>query len=66
MEFLKDLLSQPAVIAGLVALVGLIALKKPATQVITGTVKAMLGMVILSAGATRSPTSRACSSPRST
>lgn len=52
MEFLKDLLSQPAVIAGLVVLVGLIALKKPATQVITGTVKAMLGMVILSAGAT--------------
>lgn len=51
MEFLKDLLSQPAIIAGLVVLVGLIALKKPATQVVTGTVKAILGMVILSAGA---------------
>ena len=52
MDFLKDLLSQPAIIAGLVVLVGLLALKKPATQVVTGTVKAMLGMIILSAGAT--------------
>ena len=52
MDFLKDLLSQPAIIAGLVVLVGLLALKKPATQVVTGTIKAMLGMIILSAGAT--------------
>lgn len=52
MEFLKDLLSQPAVIAGIVVLIGLLALKKPATEVVTGTVKAILGMVILSAGAT--------------
>lgn len=52
MDFLKDLLSQPAIIAGLVVLVGLLALRKSATEVITGTVKAMLGMVILSAGAT--------------
>lgn len=51
MGFLTDLLSQPAIIAGLVVLVGLIALKKPARQVVTGTVRAILGMVILSAGA---------------
>ena len=36
MEFLKDLLSQPAVIAGIVVLIGLLALKKPATEVVTG------------------------------
>ena len=51
MDFLKDLLSQPAIIAGIVVLIGLLALRKPATEVVTGTVKAMLGMVILSAGA---------------
>ncbi len=50
MEFLKDLLGRPAFIAGLVVCLGLIALKKPITEIIQGTVRAVLGFVILLAG----------------
>ncbi|MBF5066666.1 hypothetical protein G6O45_25970, partial [Salmonella enterica subsp. enterica serovar Istanbul] len=39
MKFLVDMLSQPSIIAGIVVLVGLIALRKPFTEVIGGTVR---------------------------
>ena len=48
---MDDILSEPAVLIGLVALIGLIAQKKPATECIKGTVKSILGFVILGAGA---------------
>ena len=48
---MSDVLSEPAVLIGLVALVGLLAQKKPATECIKGTVKSILGFVILGAGA---------------
>lgn len=52
MKFLSDLLGQPAIIAGLVVLLGLIALKRPITEIIRGTIRAILGFVILLAGTT--------------
>lgn len=48
---MKDVLSEPAVLVGLIALVGLLAQKKPATECIKGTVKTIMGFVILGAGA---------------
>jgi PTS system ascorbate-specific IIC component len=47
-----DVLSEPAVLVGLIALIGLIAQKKPVTECIKGTVKTIMGFVILGAGAT--------------
>lgn len=55
MEFFNflmfDVLSEPAVLVGLIALIGLIAQKKPVTECIKGTVKTIMGFVILGAGA---------------
>lgn len=48
---MNDVLSQPAVLVGLVALVGLLAQKKPVEQIISGTVKTIIGFLILSGGA---------------
>jgi len=35
----NDILSQPAIIAGLMAMIGLIALRKPLRSIVTGTLK---------------------------
>lgn len=55
MEFFRflmsDVLSEPSILVGLIALIGLIAQKKPATEVIKGTVKTVMGFLILGAGA---------------
>lgn len=51
-EVFKCLLGQPAIIAGLVVLFGLIALKRPITEIIKGTIRAILGFLILMAGTT--------------
>lgn len=55
MAFLKflmyDVLSVPAVLVGLVALIGLIAQRKSATDSIKGTLKTIMGFIILGAGA---------------
>ncbi|MEQ5692728.1 PTS ascorbate transporter subunit IIC [Proteus mirabilis] len=48
---MSDVLSEPAILVGLIALIGLIAQKKPATECIKGTVKTIMGFVILGAGA---------------
>ncbi|HHG2231785.1 TPA: PTS ascorbate transporter subunit IIC [Vibrio parahaemolyticus] len=54
MEFfsflMNDVLSEPAVLVGLIALIGLIAQKKPVTECIKGTVKTILGFIVLGAG----------------
>ncbi|HEX2883795.1 MAG TPA: PTS ascorbate transporter subunit IIC [Candidatus Limnocylindria bacterium] len=47
----EEILSQPALLLGLIVLVGLLALRKPAGEVIGGTLKAILGFVILGVGA---------------
>lgn len=51
LDFIVDILSQPAILVALIALVGLVVQKKSATVVTTGTIKTMLGFLILSAGA---------------
>jgi PTS system ascorbate-specific IIC component len=51
LNFLMGILSEPAVLVGIIALVGLIAQNKPATEVIKGTVKTIMGFVILGGGA---------------
>lgn len=51
MDFIVSLFNQPAIIAGLMALIGLIALKKPISKIITGTLKTIIGFIILQVGA---------------
>lgn len=51
LQFLKDVLKQPALLMGIMALVGLVALKKPGHKVLTGTLKPILGYLMLGAGA---------------
>ena len=48
---MSDVLSEPSILVGLIALIGLVAQKKPATEVIKGTVKTVMGFLILGAGA---------------
>lgn len=46
----NDILGQASIIVALVAMVGLIALKKSVGQIITGTMKTLLGFLVLIAG----------------
>lgn len=51
LSFIAELLSTPAVILGLVAGAGLIALRRSPSEVVTGVLKTMFGFLILLAGA---------------
>lgn len=51
LSFFLDILKVPAVLVGLVALVGLLAQKKSLPDIIRGTVKTILGFLVLSGGA---------------
>lgn len=48
---IQNILTQASIIIGLVSFVGLIAQKKPISEIITGTLKTMLGFLVLGAGA---------------
>lgn len=50
--FILDILKVPSILVGLIALVGLVAQKKPFPDIIKGTVKTILGFLVLSGGAT--------------
>ncbi|MDD3253191.1 MAG: PTS ascorbate transporter subunit IIC [Lachnospiraceae bacterium] len=50
LDFLLNIIRTPAIILGIVALIGLVLQKKSAGQVFSGTVKTALGMLVLSAG----------------
>ncbi|MEG2677483.1 MAG: PTS transporter subunit IIC [Oscillospiraceae bacterium] len=51
LSFLLEVIKTPAIILGLVALIGLVFQKKSVGQVFAGTVKTSLGMLVVSAGA---------------
>lgn len=51
LKLILDILSVPAVLVGLVAMVGLIAQKKPGTDVVKGTIKTIMGFLVLGGGA---------------
>lgn len=50
-NFITVVLSNPGIILGIIAAVGLIALRKSASDVIKGTLKTLLGFIILQQGA---------------
>ena len=51
MDFIISFLSTPAVLLGLVAMIGLLA-QKSGTEVLTGTSKTIIGFLIFNAGGT--------------
>lgn len=50
MNFIYSFFNQPAIIIGLIALVGLVALRRPFSKVLTGTFKTVVGFLIFSSG----------------
>lgn len=51
LQFIVDVMKVPSILVGLVALFGLIAQKKSFPDVIKGTIKTILGFLVLSGGA---------------
>ncbi len=50
MSFIINILSTPAILVGLISLFGLILQKKPVEDVVKGTVKTIVGFLVLTAG----------------
>ncbi|MCI8566402.1 MAG: PTS ascorbate transporter subunit IIC [Lachnospiraceae bacterium] len=48
---IQEILSTPAILVGLMALLGLALQKKPTTDIVKGTIKTIVGFLVLSAGA---------------
>src|SRR5207245_1687577 len=46
----NEILSKPALLIGMMALIGLVALRKAASAILSGTLKTILGFIILSGG----------------
>lgn len=51
LNVLQQILSTPSILVGLIALIGLVAQKKPIEIVIKGTIKTILGFLVIGAGA---------------
>lgn len=51
LTFLVDILKTPAILVGVIALVGLLLQKKPTTDIVRGTIKTIMGFLILGSGA---------------
>ena len=52
LDFIVDILSEPSILVALIALTGLLLLKKPAGEIIKGTFKTCLGFLVLTGGST--------------
>jgi PTS system ascorbate-specific IIC component len=50
LNFITNVLSNPAIILGIIAAIGLIALRKSVSDIIKGTLKVLLGFIILQQG----------------
>lgn len=50
MNFIYSFFNQPAIVIGVVALIGLISLRKSVDQIVSGTLKTVIGFVVLSSG----------------
>ncbi|WP_156286252.1 PTS ascorbate transporter subunit IIC [Oceanivirga salmonicida] len=51
LNFLRDILKEPALLLGIVSLIGLVSLKKPWHKVLVGTLGPILGYIMLGIGA---------------
>lgn len=51
LEFATQLLSTPSILIGLIALIGLLIQKKTLSEVVTGTIKTIMGFTLIGAGA---------------
>jgi len=51
LDFLQEILSTPAILVGILALIGLLASRASVADVITGTLKTIIGFLILGGGA---------------
>ncbi|MBF0598814.1 PTS ascorbate transporter subunit IIC [Granulimonas faecalis] len=51
LDFFVNILSTPAILVGLLSLIGLVLQKKPVEDVVSGTIKTIVGFLVLSAGA---------------
>lgn len=50
-DFIVNVLSTPAILVGLVSLLGLVLQKKPIEELVKGTLKTIVGFLVLFAGA---------------
>lgn len=51
LDFIINILSTPAILVGLLALIGLALQKKPIEEITKGTAKTIVGFLVLTAGA---------------
>ena len=51
LKFIMDVLSSPAILIGLVSLIGLLIQKKATSDIIKGTIKTILGFIVIGGGA---------------
>ena len=51
LQFIINILSTPAMLVGILACIGLILQQKPVEEIVKGTVKCIVGFLVLSAGA---------------
>ena len=50
LETLQELLSTPSLLVGIMAFIGLVLQKKPVEDVVKGTIKTIVGFLVLTAG----------------
>ena len=57
LNFVVDILKVPSVLVGLIALIGLVAQKKSFSDVVKGTIKTILGFIVLGGSIRAAPLS---------